>query len=384
MDNKDFSYSQPNIDMQDLLIIGLSSLYFMIAFLYFRKTLEIPALIAEEIEKNQNLENQLIECQALMGEDMRQSEIDQKEEFKAEDQNTGEIKSHIVQIEEILELNKSNKDEKKISKKRQNYKEKFNTYNDLFTFYRRELEKSIGNVKSETHVYIMCHTVYFHVIPVLLMALYVQSQEWDWGKENSIENFICKFTASWFIVDTLQTLYIETLDITMFSHHLAVLGSLFYPLIYRKYLIESVYALCMGEITNPFMSMRRILQFKKKEDTTFKTINDIIFSLTFLFVRVYVMIKVGPTITKLDHVDLIFKAGMCTITGISWIWAWKMVNQLCKLFGDFFPSNVVQKSLNYLLGLIRKVLGNSMSVIVFCIPYTWLGYDKTLASYFSR
>jgi len=48
-----------------------------------------------------------------------------------------------------------------------------------------------------------------------------------------------------------------------------------------------------------------------------------------------------PIIAKLDHIDPVFKFAMCTLIAVSWLWAWKIINQFCKIVGEIFPKNVI-------------------------------------------
>ena len=110
-----------------------------------------------------------------------------------------QIKSCIVNIEDILGLNII---EKSSDTKKSNYKSNIKIYDDLLKYYKKKLQSKKTQIKYSIHDYRQNYASYSHCVPVLIMITYVYSySDWDWGKEVSIENFICKFSASWFITD---------------------------------------------------------------------------------------------------------------------------------------------------------------------------------------
>lgn len=116
-----------------------------------------------------------------------------------DDENIEQIKLRIVNIEDILALNII---EKNSDTKKSNYKSNIKIYDDLLKYYKKKLQSKKTQIKYSTHDYRQNYASYSHCVPVLIMITYVySSSDWDWGKETSIENFICKFSASWFITD---------------------------------------------------------------------------------------------------------------------------------------------------------------------------------------
>ena len=136
MNSFDLSYYKPIMDMEDLMHIIIFVIYYVVVIKFLRSTIQDPATVVDKIDASQNLEHQLEVFQAQLSKDQKYMEVSQKTEYQ--DLNIKEIKSHILQIQELLELNCVDEAAKKTDQNLEAYKEKFKTTMSYLTFTKNK------------------------------------------------------------------------------------------------------------------------------------------------------------------------------------------------------------------------------------------------------
>lgn len=133
-------------------------------------------------------------------------------------------------------------------------------YKICLKHYKKEFKKLSDDTDYAIYDYYSVIGGYFHVIPILTGIFYVGTQDWQWGKDVSIENDIMKYSFSWFLVDTLNMLRYTTNTEFLFHHLISLFGCTI-PVFFKLYSVEALSALLLTEISNPCFSARTLMGY---------------------------------------------------------------------------------------------------------------------------
>ena len=123
----------------------------------------------------------------------------------------------------------------------------------------------------------------------LASGTYFLVNGWPWGTPTTYcQNLIGLSSVTYFIADFIIEVAIKTIDYPTFIHHVIaiVLGGQFYWNQYGG--IEVVLCIFLAEISNPFLVLRTLFKLQGDKKSGIYFINELIFMISFLIVRVFI------------------------------------------------------------------------------------------------
>jgi len=178
---------------------------------------------------------------------------------------------------------------------------------------------------------------------------------------NDFEYAMTTLQISFFMLDFVTSLFFGHNDMRLTIHHVMAVIGYGTPFLYRRYGSESIFGMFVGEFSGPFLAMREILPLisdrklasvsrfmyssdakdeveENKRAENVRTINDIIFMITFVIARTwgteylfyYIHHSAAPLYFKLQASGLWF---------LGFVWLWEIFNKASKIFAiDLFPK----------------------------------------------
>lgn len=164
-------------------------------------------------------------------------------------------------------------------------------------------------------------------------------------------------------------------------HHFSSLGSLLYCIIRGRYSNAIIWGLVTGEVSNPFILIRKNLDVAEKYPTT-SFVSGVIFSFVFLFsrfgrrnVRTYVCLIylwnlfIGPS-------SLFLKVCGGILWHLSLNWCFQIVNLLFKAVSERYPAKCVLGTYACLKTLRNSIVFKIFLQLIFIfICYFWTFYS---------
>ena len=145
---------------------------------------------------------------------------------------------------------------------------------------------------------------------------------------------------TWYLIDMIMTNIDGLDDYEFIFHHIVCVLGYSYPVLYKQYLIESAMFALIGELSNPFINLKILFAYRKEHKTILATINDAIFSISFMFLRCYVGVKMVRIVCKLDHVILSYKMLPVMMLGLSLVWACEIVTGFFDAAAGLFKNSI--------------------------------------------
>ena len=102
-----------------------------------------------------------------------------------------------------------------------------------------------------------------------------------------IELYICTLSIGYFFYDFACELYYTHEPIIFSFHHIFAIFGYVFPVFWKMYGIESVMGTLIGEVTGLNLSLRKILPARDGYYSRRSVINDIIFIISFTYVRIF-------------------------------------------------------------------------------------------------
>jgi len=151
----------------------------------------------------------------------------------------------------------------------------------LELFNRKRGSEWNSRILALTHAVIMCRLIEYKVTPPWHIN--------EFGIENTPELNIVMFPSlAYFIFETCWCMYMQTEGLAMLCHHFLSLLALFSSSYTNYSGYEVVFMLWAGEFTNPFLQIRWFLRTKELHKTIYAQINEVVFVILFVFMRLYV------------------------------------------------------------------------------------------------
>ena len=153
-------------------------------------------------------------------------------------------------------------------------------YGALLVFNRKCSAEWNSRVMALIHAVVVARNVEFCVFTTNLH---------DFGLTNTAcENMIVAISAGYFVLDTTWCICMRTENLTMMLHHFLSLISLL-GVRYLDYSAKEVLImLWCAEITNPFLQFRWFLRENNLHTKLYSKINEFVFVVLFLFMRLFV------------------------------------------------------------------------------------------------
>ena len=146
------------------------------------------------------------------------------------------------------------------------------------------------------------------------------------------EVFPLKYSASFFIYDTINGIRRKYNDNMVLAHHVFITIVIFWALWFGKYGSELCNGIAQGEITNPLYAAYDIMGFWGVAESKTRPIG-IAFMGSFIFIRVCIAPFLMIQVQSSDS-DLFFKATYTCMWIISMLLIWMMINKIAKLLSQ--------------------------------------------------
>ncbi len=94
----------------------------------------------------------------------------------------------------------------------------------------------------------------------------------------------------------------------------------------------------MAELSNPFLILRTALKISGRKDSKIYTINEIVFAVVFIFIRMFCTPVVGIMLFEGDRVLAEAKIGICLIYYIQLFWCYKILFSIGQKLVEVYGS----------------------------------------------
>ena len=120
----------------------------------------------------------------------------------------------------------------------------------------------------------------------------------------------------------------------------------------------------MAELSNPFLILRTALKISGRRDTKIYNINEIVFAVVFIFIRMFCTPVVAIMLYEGDRVLAEAKIGTCLILYIQLFWCYKIL------------YNIGQKLMEYYGSLESKDKKIPIWVVIFDLVFRSINFNK--------
>lgn len=217
-----------------------------------------------------------------------------------------------------------------------------------------QLKEEHDYIKARNQYYLTYKSLIHSTYAALIGLYFVLNYSLTCSQTNTqFETLILSISYSYFVYDTILDCYYNVLSPMLIAHHAIVLIACFFPLAYRRYGTESIYAMLITEISGPFYHLRSILPFIGSD--LLKKVNDIVFMVVFTIARTVVISPVMRQTQYDKNAPLLFKLQQFGLWYLSLIWCWQIANSAAKILKeDIFPGWGIFRAFYGFMRYIRK------------------------------
>jgi hypothetical protein len=147
-----------------------------------------------------------------------------------------------------------------------------------------------------------------------------------------LEIFPIKYSASFFLHDTINGIRRKYNDRVVLAHHILIITVLVYAWTKGMYGNDVCNGIAQGEITNPIYAVYDVMTHLGYEEATIRPLG-IAFLASFIIIRLFVC---PMEMWKMQHseADIFFKLAYTGMWTISMMLIWMMLNKIAKLFSQ--------------------------------------------------
>jgi len=104
---------------------------------------------------------------------------------------------------------------------------------------------------------------------------------------DTFEYFFVTMNIAYFLYDTIVQLAMGHQTLEFLLHHILAIIGFGFPFVYNRWGSFAVYGMFLGEVSGPFLTMRKILPWLDNLSDWVADANDIVFMLVFLTARIW-------------------------------------------------------------------------------------------------
>lgn len=194
--------------------------------------------------------------------------------------------------------------------------------------------------------------------------------------------FLMVHSTAYFVFDTIGEYLAGTDDLLTNLHHVCVVGMSVWHLMARTSGFEYLVLHLMAETSNPFIIIRTMLKIRGQKDTKLYRINEIIFAVVFLFVRMLLTPLVLIYLFEADHVIYGSKFGIAFVLYVQLFWCYRVLFMTAQAIYDAVPNSkcaemflYVSKQLCY-NKTVRMVLAGVNFFLIFIVAHYYYGFVR--------
>ena len=144
----------------------------------------------------------------------------------------------------------------------------------------------------------------------------------------------------------------------------------------------------MAEVSNPFLIVRTILKIKGARNGTLYKINEFLFAIIFIPVRMVITPLALIYVYEADQVIYGTKFGVAFVLFVQLIWGYQIMNLMSGALVEMFPKSAPVGAFHKFTEIlaknqkVRKVLFPINAILIFLVPHYYYGFiRKTLFNF---
>lgn len=173
--------------------------------------------------------------------------------------------------------------------------------------------------------------VHASIVFVLSLIDFFYYQSDKCGSENyAFQTNILLFSCGYFIYDILISIYFNILDFGMLVHHLFVITSEYFGLVFNNSASEMIRAMISAEVSNPIMHIRKIISNFGMKDTKLFLFLEYVYFVLYIVFRTTLGLQITLwTVFCMDNLFLV-KLGGTVVIVQSFLYTGNMITILKK------------------------------------------------------